>query len=456
MKHPNYDIPGIPEGYEVFFRMTRKCRLETVDEADEDEDSMKDWKYDRLHNYIKQRDGKGNVYVYRIREDNTCTCERWFMKDGARYCEPGAVFNPGIEIVFQETDRESWEYDERGNCVTFITKGKDRWLNTYDAKNRVVSEKRYFSDGLLWADKGYAYNEDGTLREYYEDMLDIQNGHGDYHTMHYKKTVPEYDSTGRTVSEHSYDREGKLIGQMYWEPGGKVQISTKNQFEYWQVRSRIEHDDEGRVISDDFELNGKPQSRTEYEYRDDGSYTERRYMAIMERGNELLLREEKTFDKAGRRTAWIEYGYNSKRVYEAFYQEYDEEGNLTRTVRKTITGTKPQKEETYIVLFGTVGGFKHDRLRVKEYEIRDGKAGNVTEYKYFFPDENTVMQFSIKNGEVRFVEIYEYDSYGNLLARYSASGSGRYGKAFEYAPFVAPKGRFTKEDRDEEHHKVVS
>ena len=117
MKHPNYDFPGIPEGYEVFFRMTRKCRLNPVDEDEDDEDSMKDWKYDRLHNYIKQRDANGNVYVYRIREDNTCTSERWSMKDGVRHCEPGAVFDIGSETVFQETDRESWEYDERGNCA---------------------------------------------------------------------------------------------------------------------------------------------------------------------------------------------------------------------------------------------------------------------------------------------------------------------------------------------------
>lgn len=447
---PKYDIPEIPEGYELFFRMTQHYYVRVPDEA-----SLKGgWKYDRLHNYIKQKDGKGNVYVYRIGEDSVCTSERWSLRDGARYCEPGASFDPRREVAFVRNRENTWKYDSRGNCIERINRMDDPCFTTYDEHGRVLTEKGFFKDGKLWADKHYSYDEAGNLTEYWEDMLEINNGHGDYQTMHYLKRVSEFDESGRKISERDYNREGELIGEMNTSPDGRKQISTLQRTKSWKVRTEYDLDGDGRVVTEFFILNDRPQSRTETVYHEDGSRDVKWYSSILEKNNELMLREDKTYDAEDRIVREIEYAYGKDVVLSEYYAEYDKDGNLTRKVLKRREKAKPHKEYANINLFGEVGGFKHKWFQLKSFTTGRDDPG-IWEHRFYFPDGNTAMDFSICKNEVTYVTFYRYDDYGNLLSVYHSDEEyDWYGKEYEYTPFLVPKGSVTKETREEEEDKL--
>ena len=443
---PIYVIPDIPEGHELFFRVTgvyECCKPES-------EYPFGKWVYDNALNVVKQTAPNGDVYIYRLGgEGNFCESERHFTKNGVRCCEKGAVYVPTMPPAEFWEMKSSWEYNSRGQYTKHTRKETSKTVE-YNAEGKILSYIHYLEPGYLGSELKYIYNEDGKLTEISKNERNISNGYGDYQ-LYRSRTVLTYDSEGRKTAETDYNSEDIVCGGRRYDGGERLIFEWRGKKGRPDRVSEYEYDNAGRLIRDTFKYGEVVMQETRYSYPADGSTIRRWYDRRYISDEKMLLREEKTTDSAGRFTRIKSYDHEQGELYEDLQWEYDENGELARTVTGERDKNHPERWTTESTEYGYLRDCKVKRP-LQFHNLINGKAVTTSYKKYCWISPNIVMDFSyLGDDRIYSIAYEEYDNYGNRIGQLLLWEGDRYlALRNTYEPFVAEKGYFTEEDRRHE------
>lgn len=402
-----YDIPEVPEGYQLVFRQTAWY---TVTE-----------KGKRVLNWTAEYDQAGNK-----------TKTLYYDKDGKvsetflyTYDEQGRVAtSKRLDEKQRETRSEYWEYDEDGRETVSGYK-----ITKYEGLGSVqtgLQKKSYDANGKLIVEETESSVSGGeyssrriTKTEYYQDA----DGKREIKTETIEKDgkAEEYlsekawDSAERVIVDgvkygpqgtythiavyyYDYDRNGNLVTERYQnDDTGRTVILQENTYsEQGILKEKVDfhyngdlyqtssYDEKGRLIKT-FDEDGR-KIVAEGMYSQDGSQYELFQMENVGDDSEMYLKERIEYDENGKMKSRENFSWDNdgKRVSEK--EEYDAEG----TVISIETWQHPEGENSYCSERREFG--------------RGGNSGNVVRGMIFKPD-----------GALDWDLHYEYDENGELV-----------------------------------------
>lgn len=444
---PIYILTEIPDGHELFFRVTGVYELCMP----EGEKPFGKWVYDKAANAVKQIAPNGDVYIYRLGgEGNFCETERHFTKDGVRCCEKGAVYVPEMPPAELWQKKSSWKYNSRGQYTEHTHKDTSETVE-YDAEGKILAYTHYLEPGYLGSERKYIYNEDGKLAEIRKNERNIGHGYGDYQMYQYR-TILTYDDAGRKIAETDCDSDGNPQGGREYGDGERLLFEWHGDRRNPSQSSEYEYDEAGRLKRDIFRFDGKTiLQETRYSYPADGSTIKRWYDRSYTDAAKMRLREEKTTDRAGRFTCIKSYDRERGELCEEQQWEYDKDGELVRTVISKRNKNYPERWTTSSTEYGYLRDCKV-KQPLQFHDLINGRAVTTKYKKYCWISRNIVMSFSyLGEDRIHGISYEEYDNYGNRIGQLLLWEDGRYlALRNTYEPFVAEKGYFTEEDRRHE------
>ena len=347
-KNPNnaqvgvYDIPKVPEGYQLVFRQTAEY---TVTEKGK---RVLEWtaEYDQAGNKVKTvyYDEKGKV------------SETYLFT----YDEHGRVAtSKRLDEKQRETRSEYWEYDEDGRETVSGYK-----ITKYEGLGSVqtgTQKKRYDSNGELSIEEteisvsGGEYSSRRiTKREYYQDT----DGKREVTTEINEKD----DKVEESVTEKVWDSSGRLTAEgVKYGPPGKY---TENEIYYY------DYDENGNLVTERVQYNESEKTVIiqENTYSEQGILKEK--VDFYHNGD---LRERSIYDEKGRLIKTVRedgkvvkegilsedgslyelYGTYTRNETQALYLdgriEYDENGKMKsrETFSWDLDGKRVSKKEEY-------------------------------------------------------------------------------------------------------------
>lgn len=156
-----------------------------------------------------------------FREGKPHGLSREFYEDGVLWVE--GKHENGIRVYLKDYDENgnSKSYTEfypnqkfkRQDLFGFDTAGRERAVRSYfyDEQGNLQIEEKYDPK----TDKVYQYQYDQQKRlikeSYYKDYLYVTLKEYSYHDNGKKKSLKEYDGTGRLILEKTFDESGQLI-----------------------------------------------------------------------------------------------------------------------------------------------------------------------------------------------------------------------------------------------------
>ncbi len=294
---------------------------------------------------------------------------------------------------------EENEYDESGNLIKSSSYDADRKLTGYDVYGYNESGKRikiseYDGSGALTGyteikrDGDYilsetVYDADGNKTEYTEYLENTR----DYNTYSRTKRYERYEN-GKLAELTEYNEKGERTKRVLYDGEG-------NKTEYTEyITLKVKHNGYEGISTDiktrEVYNNGKLESRTEYEFD--------------ENGNRTKISE---YDGEGKLTEYTETKYDGERILSE--SRYDGNGKLIRrTEYEYDENGKKLKSSVY-----NNGGLEsyssyhyNESGKLVKVTNCDAYSRIVNYYEIEYTDE-------IGNGKT-----YEYDKNGNLLGTY--------------------------------------
>lgn len=209
--------------------------------------------------------------------------------------------------------QDTYEYDDQGNRTKYISRNSDGYIvcwteNDYDSEGNMTMEARLLPDGTPMYRYVYEYDMNGNL---------------------IKETACNTDGSPLSSwTEYEYDVNGNKTKELSRDSDGSTRISWRGTY-----------DTKGNLVNEKFFLGGNQGNEmygTEYEYDANGNrvksiergfgwiisgWTEYTYDAF---GNQV---EEKCFDENGQAGYVNRYEYDEN-GNEILYEEYDEDGEM--------------------------------------------------------------------------------------------------------------------------------
>ncbi|MBR6018893.1 MAG: hypothetical protein IK055_01585 [Lachnospiraceae bacterium] len=301
---------------------------------------------------------------------------------------------------------KTYEYDDQGRCISEINYLKwnevtgeeysstsEYTTYTYDEQNHFtiqhnsvpeVSEYSYDVDGTLRSVVTYQPKQDGTLAKSWRVEYDKNSW----------IASEAYDlETGERVDADliSRDVNGNVISEKTYKAGESE----------WQVLSKSECDELGRVTTAYKVVNGQDQLYMENKYREDGSWTALSYDL---EGDELQVDGSKEYDPSGRELEHLEIMPDgSVRMRDTTEYLDTSEGTVTKRVRtyygelsRTLeTRRNPEGKLTYV----EAHEYGEDYESITLYEVFCDKEGRFERVVY----------------KDAFELVYSYDEHGNCV-----------------------------------------
>lgn len=358
-KAQTYELPAVPEGYELVFRLVATY------------DVSKEGKVVLREKYLYDADGNSTESVY-------------YDEDGKYHGGTKYVTNSDgskTEITYDEKkavkEETVWKYDSNGNTTEYITKSADndgllvfrsRVTYEYDADGNIIRWTSYLIDGTVYMDftydasgkplmeqRGgtvsyYTYNENGDLLlkkqvdlgDPDDEVIVEENRYGKNGLLmekHNNGTTEkyEYNENGVLAWKSIYDSKGTLKElEDYNEKGLLIKTTQKSDEAEWVTVH--EYDDNGNEIRRTIYKDGVLHTWDEMEYDEVGAkfgrYT--RYVNKDSDGNTQLVIECKYVDVGKEhplRVKWMNYAGDSTVVTGGEEIELDEYGNEVRYKR---------------------------------------------------------------------------------------------------------------------------
>ena len=267
-------------------------------------------------------------------------------------------------------------YDDGSICLSSVSECDD---NGYEKRYESV---HYYENGESSSNEEYRYDSAGNNIEYKYISCD-----NDGNTIEFVHTIWEYDSAGNEIGYVTYDENGNI-----------------------ERRKECEYDANGNQTKEIYyDKDDKIQRKTEKEYDAAGNViNSERYGSDV---NYCRNRDTYTYDEYGKQI--IHVAYRDGKITEKCKYEYDENGNIIKTVIYKNT-----------VAIDYWFEYEYDEngrlIKFVRYES-DGTAGLWDEYEY---DENdNVIWHKYNNDKEYHVQERKYDECGReIYIRYESNG----------------------------------
>ena len=377
-KAQTYELPAVPEGYELVFRLVAEY------------DVSESGKVVLREKYLYDADGNSTESVY-------------YDEDGKYYYGTKYVTNSDgskTEITYDEEkavkEETVWKYDSNGNTTECITKSADndgllvfrsRVTYEYDADGSIIRWTSYLIDGTVYLD--FTYDASG------KPLMERRGGIATYSTYNengdllLKTEVKLWDPDDEViVEENIYGGDGLLLEhrknetiELYGYNNSGVLAWKKTYDSKGTLKNLEEYDEKGLLI------------KTTQKY----DYDAAEWVIVLEyddNGNEI------------KRTA-----YKGGAFQYCHEMEYDEVGakfgRYTRVVNKDVDGNVLSAIEMKYV---EVGDGKLLRVKLMNYAgdstvVTSGEETELDEYG------NEVRYKRYENGEVVSQTVYEYKAF---------------------------------------------
>ena len=391
IKEASYDAAGALQVYYVY-------------EYDEDGYILKETRYDAndvkrsCTEYFENTTNENKYFSGKERRSES------YSSDGSlsgitEYNRNGNVVKAEQYISGKLYGIEEMEYDESGNLIKSSSYDADRKFTGYSVYGYNESGKRIKISEYDGDDKltGYTeikrngdyilsetvYDGDGNKTEYTEYLENTS----DYNTYSRKKRYEEYKN-GKLAELEEYNEDGRITKQISYDGEG-------NKTEYTEyITFKVKHNGhEGTTtVTKTREIynNAKLESRTEYEYD--------------ENGNRTKISE---YDGEGKLTEYTEAKYDGERILSE--SRYDGNGKLIRRTEDEYD-ENGKKLKSSVYNNGGLEGYKSyhydESGRLIKVTACDAYNRIVNYYEIEYTDENG-------NGKT-----YMYDKDGTLIRTY--------------------------------------
>ena len=435
IKEASYDAAGALQVYYVY-------------EYDEDGYILKETRYDAndvkrsCTEYFENTTNENKYFSGKERRSES------YSSDGSlsgitEYNRNGNVVKAEQYISGKLYAIKEMEYDESGNLIKSSSYDADRKFTGYSVYGYNESGKRIKISEYDGDDKltGYTeikrngdyilsetvYDGDGNKTEYTEYLENTS----DYNTYSRKKRYEEYKN-GKLAELEEYNENGEITKQISYDGEGNKKLYE----EYVTLKVKHNGHEGTTTVTKTREIynNAKLESRTEYEYDENGNrtkiseydgdgklteYTEAKY------DGERIL-SETVYDGDGNKTMYMEYitlkvkhngyegtttvtktreTYNDGKLEHRTEYEYDENGNRTKISEYDGDGKLTEYTEA-----------KYDGERILSESRYDGNGKLIRRTEDEYDENGKKLKSSVyNNGGLEGYKSYHYDESGRLI-----------------------------------------
>ena len=289
----------------------------------------------------------------------------------------------------------SYTYDEKGNLLSSVSSGALDWhyttdhetQYTYDEQGRVTSKRHRNSE--LTTLECWTYDEKGRELTY------------TYTTV---RTGDEKPESGYTCT---YDENGNLLSQLYWENGDE-------SYTYGYVYT---YDEQNRVLTRDYTT--EKGAHLKYFYAEDGSYYDCESYTDPQYGD---VKYYNYFDNEGRDMGYQIVTADGEVVEKEEFVRNEKGDVLSQRQKYQLNGKEREHLKTYT--YDENGNILRSQLEA------DGEITETTVYTY--DPQGNRLTYETNSTSYWSRQVCTYDEQGNLLTEQNMYSTGWDNKTYTY------------------------